>query len=163
MFGKLCWDEIPLLHKWKHLYKYLSVGFLINIAYTANNTVQVVHQQADGLFLVYGFVITWWKRSYISTPSKASYILCIRSIYSGWGLKVIILYQPTHDKINPLFMSCLMSQMPKSFIVLPADGLGTSIYYLLQGDVILWLCTPSTDICSVLGIEFEHIWIFNAK
>ena len=30
-------DKIPLLHKLKQLYKRLPVGFLIDIAYTANN------------------------------------------------------------------------------------------------------------------------------
>ena len=30
-------DKIPLLHKLKQLYKCLPVGFLIDIAYTANN------------------------------------------------------------------------------------------------------------------------------
>ena len=30
-------DKIPLLHKLKQLYKHLPVGFLIDIAYTANN------------------------------------------------------------------------------------------------------------------------------
>ena len=30
-------DKLPLLHKFKKLYKCLPVGFLINIAYTANN------------------------------------------------------------------------------------------------------------------------------
>ena len=30
-------DKIPLLHKLKQLYKPLPVGFLIDIAYTANN------------------------------------------------------------------------------------------------------------------------------
>ena len=29
---------LPLLHKLKQLYKLLPVGFLIDIAYTANNT-----------------------------------------------------------------------------------------------------------------------------
>ena len=30
-------DKIPLLHKFKQLYKCLPVGFLIAIAYTVNN------------------------------------------------------------------------------------------------------------------------------
>ena len=30
-------DKIPMLHKLKQLYKHLPVGFLIDIAYTANN------------------------------------------------------------------------------------------------------------------------------
>ena len=30
-------DKIPSLHKFKKLYKRLPVGFLIDIAYTANN------------------------------------------------------------------------------------------------------------------------------
>ena len=43
-----------MLHKLKQLYKRLPVGFLIDIAYTANNILlQVVHQDG-GLFLVYG-------------------------------------------------------------------------------------------------------------
>ena len=50
-------DKITLLHKLKQLYRRLLVGFLIDIAYTANNTVQVVDQDG-GLFLVYGIVIT---------------------------------------------------------------------------------------------------------
>ena len=44
-------DKIPLLHKLKQLYKRLPVGFLIDIAYTANNI--LVHQDGS-LFLVYG-------------------------------------------------------------------------------------------------------------
>ena len=49
-------DKIPSLHKFKKLYK-RSVGFLIDIAYTADNiTVQVVHQDGS-LFLGYGIVI----------------------------------------------------------------------------------------------------------
>ena len=31
-------DKIPLLHKLEELYKRVPVGFLIDIAYTANNT-----------------------------------------------------------------------------------------------------------------------------
>ena len=46
-------DKIPLLHKLKQLYKRLPVGFLIDIAYTANNILYKLHQDG-GLFLVYG-------------------------------------------------------------------------------------------------------------
>ena len=47
-------DKIPLLHKLKQLYKRLPVGFLIDIAYTANNILYKVVHQDGSLFLVYG-------------------------------------------------------------------------------------------------------------
>ena len=38
-------DKIPLLHKLKQLYTRLPVGFLIDIAYTANNKLYKLYTQ----------------------------------------------------------------------------------------------------------------------
>ena len=47
-------DKIPLLHKLKELYKRLPVGFLIDIAYTANNILYKLYTKMAVFFLVYG-------------------------------------------------------------------------------------------------------------
>ena len=78
-------DKIPLLQKLKQLYKRLPVGFLIDIAYTANHTVQVVHQDG-GLFLVYGIVITRNENALLANK-QISFLCCFVCLTAGYSNK----------------------------------------------------------------------------